>query len=273
MRGMGRAAYAPAAWVCPAAPRPNAIGAAGVRGRTADRRCRDAREPALLALVACVLGLALFASPAGAAKAGTCGAYTVVVNGQPFTGNQARTIAPPITSVSVRGTFNEFIVRPSDFATLNYVWTGAPTPRADKNLPGGRQTIFASKVPNHGDTLTGPLSLSIAAEGVVLERAGARQDVKIQAKDCHQGGVFQMEPEPATTFTHTLGDRFSYTGQPPGAGRLCFRTSQGGWTGYDSPELATLLNFTAKVSNWSVQAGGRVGMVIGEDAVEGGCTA
>jgi hypothetical protein len=53
---------------------------------------------------------------------------------------------------------------------------------------------------------------------------------------------------------------------------LCWRTPQGGWSGYDSPELAVLDAFTAKTSDWTVHAGGRLGMVMGEDAVEGGCT-
>jgi hypothetical protein len=146
------------------------------------------------------------------------------------------------------------------------------SPRPDKNLPGGRQVLFTSKVPNHGQTLTSPLTLEIANEGMVIERNGGGQDMKIQAKDCHQGGLFQMEPEPGTTYTHTLGVP-QYTGESPLQNdRLCWRTPQGGWTGYDSPELAALDRFDAKTSDWTVQSGGRLGMVIGEDAVEGGCT-
>ena len=231
------------------------------------------RRIASLALAGGLLALALTAAPAGAAKGGTCAAYTVTVNGQPFSGDQRPTIAPPITSIVVRGTYNEFIVDPATFAVRDYTWTGVQTPRPDKNLPGGRQVLFASKVPNHGRTLDSALSLRIAAEGVVLERNGGGQDMKIQAKDCHQGGIFQMEPEPGTTYTHTLGVP-EYTGVSAlAASRLCFRTPQGGWTGYDSPELAVLNAFTPKTSDWTVQSGGRVGMVIGEDAVEGGCTA
>jgi hypothetical protein len=157
------------------------------------------RRIASLALVGGLLALALTAAPAGAAKAGTCAAYTVVVNGQPLSGDQRRTIAPPITSIVVDGTYNEFTVDPATFAVRDYVWTGVQTDRPDKNLPGGRQVLFASKVPNHGRTLDSALSLRIAAEGLVLERNGGGQDMKIQAKDCHQGGVFQMEPEPGTT--------------------------------------------------------------------------
>jgi hypothetical protein len=115
------------------------------------------------------------------------------------------------------------------------------------------------------------VSLDISAEGVVLERSGGGQDMKIQAKDCVQGGLFQMEPEPGLRERNTLGDAFNYTVQPPGEERLCF--TNGSVPGYDSPELATLIDNTAKVATWQVAAGGRIGMVIGEDAVEGGCTA
>jgi hypothetical protein len=116
------------------------------------------------------------------------------------------------------------------------------------------------------------VSLSLGNEAVVLERRGGGQDMKIQAKDCQQGGLFQMEPEPGTRERNTLGAGFSYTSQPPGEERLCF--TNGRFAGYDSPELATLLSRSAdnKSATWRVSAGGRIGMVIGEDAVEGGCS-
>jgi hypothetical protein len=173
----------------------------------------------------------------------------------------------------VRGTYIEFNVRSSDFAVFNYRHTGADSPRPDKNLPIGPEgvTIFQSKIPLHGKTLTSPVSLEISQESLVLERNGGGQDMKIQAKDCQQGGLFQMEPEPGTRERNTLGDGFLYTSQPPGEQRLCF--TNGLVPGYDSPELATLVSRSTdnKTATWRVQAGGRIGMVIGEDAVEGGC--
>ena len=43
----------------------------------------------------------------------------------------------------------------------------------------------------------------------MIERSGPGLDMKIQAKDCAQGGVFQMEPERGdggtTDITHVLG--------------------------------------------------------------------
>jgi hypothetical protein len=129
--------------------------------------------------------------------------------------------------------------------------------------------IFESKVPLHNDRLRGAMQLSLGNESVVLERAGEFQDMKIQAKDCHQGGLFQMEPEPGTREVNTLGPDFTYTSQPAGETRLCF--TNGAFSGYDSPQLATLVSHTQETATWRVRAGGRIGMVIGEDAVEGGC--
>ena len=93
--------------------------------------------------------------------------------------------------------------------------------------------------------------------------------MKIQAKDCLQGGVFQLEP--GTRERNTLGDELPSTNQPPGEQRLCF--TNGRVPGYDSPELATLVSRSAgdKGATWRAASGGRIRMVIGEDAVEGGC--
>jgi hypothetical protein len=229
-------------------------------------------KPCLLALAAITsMALALApATPAFAAKGGTCESFKVVVNGQTFSGTQKRTISGPINSIFVDGTYIEFRVNPSTLATANYVHTGVPSPRPDKNLPfAGRTTIFTSKVPQHGKTLTSPLSLEINAESLVLQRSGGGQTMKIQAKDCHQGGLFQMEPEPGTVEVNTLGAGWRYTGVAPGSSRLCI--SNGRISAYDSPELATLLGFTAQQARWRVAAGGRIGFVIGEDAIQGGC--
>lgn len=211
-------------------------------------------------------------APADAAKAGTCQAFSVTTGGTTYSGDQDRTIRAGQVgpTIQVRGKYIRFNVRTSDFAVMNYTHTGANSPRADKNLPIDAPTvIFASKVPNHGKTLTSGVSLEINQESVVLQRSGGGQDMKIQAKDCQQGGLFQMEPEPGTTETNTLGPDFRYTAQPPGQERLCFTNDL--FSGYDSPELATLVSNTNKVATWRVQSGGRIGMVIGEDAVEGGC--
>ena len=229
---------------------------------------------ALVALLLC--GAALLATlpaPAEAAKGGTCAAFTISTGGRTFSGDQTRSIPADRVGDRIRldGTYIEFDVRARDFATLNYTHTGVDSPDPDKNLPIGPDgtTIFESKVPLHGKTLTGPVSLKLGNESVVLERSGGGQDMKIQAKDCQQGGLFQMEPEPGTRERNTLGPDFRYTSQPPGQTRLCFTNDH--FSGYDSPELATLLSHTERVATWRVASGGRIGMVIGEDAVVGGC--
>jgi hypothetical protein len=212
--------------------------------------------------------------PAQAAKAGTCEGFRVSTGGETFSGDQKRTLRAGRVgpTIAVSGTYIRFTVVSSTFTVRNYTHTGANSPRPDKDLPINAPTvIFESKVPNHGEVLNGPLSLEISNEGVVLERAGGGQDMKIQAKDCPQGGLFQMEPEPGITETNTLGPGFAYEAGTPGqADPLCF--TNGRFAGYDSPELATLVSSTARVATWRVASGGRIGMVIGEDAIEGGCT-
>jgi hypothetical protein len=87
-------------------------------------------------------------------------------------------------------------------------------------MTGGRRTpAFASKVPNHrGLVLTGPAEVEIKEENLVIQRTGRGLSMKIQAKDCAQGGVFQMEPErddnTATVFTHTLAAGAFYFDNP-----------------------------------------------------------
>lgn len=211
---------------------------------------------------------------AEAAKAGTCEGYTITVGGRAFTGDQDTVVAAASVGdvVTVAGTYNHFTVEADTFTVEHYTVTGADSDRPDKDLPVDRPTeIFAAKIPEHGDVLDGALTIDLSNEGVVLERAGARQDMKIQAKDCPQGGLFQMEPEPGTTYRHVLGADFRYNG-PAGDGRLCF--TNGAFSGYESPELAVRLSpldGQGTESRWQVSAGGRMGMVIGEDAVEGGC--
>jgi len=233
-------------------------------------------------LAAIILAAVMVSTPerAQAAKAGTCAGYTVRNAANPA---QTFTATIPAAQVPARlfvdGTFTEFEVRTSDFAVFNYRHTGATSVRPDKDLPvpPGGVTIFDSKIPTlrngSAPVLTGALSLVLSNEGVVLERSGGGQDLKIQAKDCVQGGLFQMEPEPGLIETNTLGDGFVYTGQPPGETRLCF--TNGAVPGYDSPQFANLLRFDSKTAVWDVvgqgDVGGRIGMVIGEDAVEGGC--
>jgi hypothetical protein len=108
---------------------------------------------------------------------------------------------------TVRGTYNQFDVRASDFALFDYVFTGAAN---EEDITGGRRTpVWASKVPNHrGLSLTSGISVELDEEELVIGRTGTRLSMKIQSKDCAQGGIFQMEPERGdgtrTRIVHTL---------------------------------------------------------------------
>ena len=108
---------------------------------------------------------------------------------------------------SVRGTYISFDVDRKTFAIYDYTFTGAANP---KDITGGVRTpVFASKVPDHrGLALNSPVSVQVTGSDLVLDATGPGLAMKIQAKDCAQGGIFQMEPERGdgtrTTIVHTL---------------------------------------------------------------------
>ena len=140
------------------------------------------------------------APPALGAQSGTCSPFTVATAGQTYRGDQKRTLpAADIGSrIQVRGKYVRFTVQSSTFTVRDYTLTGADSPRPDKDLPLDAPTVvFESKVPQHGALLNSAMDLELDDDGLVFERNGGGQDMKIQAKNCAQGGLFQMEPEPA----------------------------------------------------------------------------
>jgi hypothetical protein len=97
-------------------------------------------------------------------------------------------------------------MRSSDFAVLDYAFTGAAN-AAD--LTGGRYTpVFAGKVPQLPSALSDEIDVRLEGEYLRLLRRGKVVKMKIQGKDCAQGGIFQMEPERedgrTTRVVHTL---------------------------------------------------------------------
>jgi opacity protein-like surface antigen len=107
----------------------------------------------------------------------------------------------------VRGRYAQFDVRSVDFAVLNQAFTGAPN---ELDMTGGRFTpVFASKVPDHrGLVLNSGVAVELDGEGLSLQRTGTGLSMTLSAKDCAQGGIFQMEPQRGdgtrTRVTHTL---------------------------------------------------------------------
>ena len=118
---------------------------------------------------------------------------------------------------TVSGKYVQFEVDKATLGVLNYALRGAFNP---EDITGGMRTpVFASKLPDHrGLTLTGPLFLVIDEQELVLMREGPGLTMKVQAKDCAQGGLFQMEVERAdeskTVFTHTLAPSAFYFDNP-----------------------------------------------------------
>jgi hypothetical protein len=164
-------------------------------------------------MVACSLGMVFAAQPAMAADSAGCesGGFTALGN------SGARTVSVAPGSVAstfrVQGKYVQFDVDAASFGVLNFVMTGAAN---TKDLTGGRPTpVFESKLPDHrGLYLNSAVNVALSEGGIVLTRSGPGVTMKIQAKDCATGGIFQMEVERTddtrTVFTHKLADSAFY---------------------------------------------------------------
>ena len=209
-------------------------------------------------------GLLAVAPAAQASKGGSCAAFSVTIGATTYKGDRNVTLASNQVAgktAVVKGTFIEYSVKLDTFQVTSYTLTGAPS---DKDITGGvRTVVFASKAPQLSTKLTGSLTLELKSESITLKR-GTAQNMKITSKDCAQGGIFQMEPEPGVNYVHKLAPGFTY--YTDDLGRTLF--TNGTVIGRESPELATLVSRTDTSSTWSVPAGGRMGAVFGEDATE-----
>ena len=111
------------------------------------------------------------------------------------------------------------------FGVTNYTFTGAPNPL---DMTGGKRIVaFASKIADHrGLTLTSAVTAELDKEDLELGRTGTGVSMKIPAKDCASGGIFQMEPERAD-------------GTPRGSRTRSARTSSTSTTRTSAPARAT----------------------------------
>ena len=114
----------------------------------------------------------------------------------------------------VQGKYVQFDVDAASFGIRNYVLTGAPNAL---DITGGVATpVFDSKLPDHrGLALSSNVAVELSSSAdVVLTRSGPGLTMKIQAKDCANGGLFQMEvsraDETKTVFTHVLAPSAFY---------------------------------------------------------------
>lgn len=141
----------------------------------------------------------------------------------------------------VRGTHVQFDVDLRTGGVRNWTLTGAPNVGRMVERP---TVIFSEKTPLHGAVLTRTDRLRNDKGDLVLIRTTNDQsvEVKIQAKDCAQGGVFQMEIERAdnrpTRFRHVLGAETFYYDNPN------FRAREG--------EVVTFSNSAGQTQNITI---------------------
>ncbi|MDM0019542.1 hypothetical protein [Variovorax saccharolyticus] len=155
----------------------------------------------------------LIAVSAYAAKSEGCegGGFTVLGR------SGAQDVNVPAAQVGatfvVQGRYVRFEVDAATLGIRNYAFLPTANPLDMTN--GVVTPVFASKSPDHrGLRLTSDLALELGEENIELQREGPGVAMKIQAKDCAAGGVFQMEVErsdqTATEITHVLaGDGIS----------------------------------------------------------------
>ena len=244
---------------------------------------RTVRSAALVAAV--VAGsLALGSVPANASgKTSAGGDYRVTVAGTTYDPAPGKSVKlsgiAPGQRIQVRGVNNGFDVDVATLGVYDYTLTGAPDTQRMVTRP---TVVFASKVPTltaaqlAGATIK---SLEVKDDSVVLLFSTAAGKFKIQAKDGAQGGIFQMESEfgAPVEFVHTLGSGLfyfvnQYTGKVNFGDGVDAVTSGGGahqmLLGKDSPQVATKTFQSGTVTKWLVTSGGRLGGVLGEDAIE-----
>jgi hypothetical protein len=264
--------------------------------RTSTRR--GLRTTALLTAATAVSGLTMTGTAyarggepgddnvGGTTTGSSAGDYAVTLNGatyNPAPGRDAKlndVVAKGV--VKVTGVHTTFTIDPSTLGVYDYTLTGAPAPDRMVTSP---TVVFTSKVPTlTASQVARPVlrELQVRDDTLVARFSTSAGTLKIQAKDAPQGGIFQMEPEFGgnVTVTHVLGPTLFYFVNPF-TGKVNFGngvdavTSAESSTGYhqmllgkDSPQVATKTSQTGSATTWSVASGGRLGGVLGEDAIE-----
>lgn len=118
-------------------------------------------------------------------------------------------------TMQVRGRHVQFDIDLRTMGVLNWTLTGAANPGRLVERP---TVIFAEKTPLHGAVLSRTERLRNDKGDLVFIRTNGAVTVKIQAKDCSQGGVFQMEIERedgrSTRVRHVLASEVFYFDNP-----------------------------------------------------------
>jgi hypothetical protein len=185
-------------------------------------RARTSSNVAAGATIAFCL-LALASPPAAAASSKFCegGGFsilrsdgTLVTRGDQEVRISAASLG---SSFIVRGRYVSFRVDMPTFGIRDYRFLASNAPGTQ--TAGGDAPVFESKIPDHrGLVLASAVSVELDDEEIVLMRTGTGLSMKIQAKDCTQGGLFQMEPErgdgTVTRITHVLAQGTFYFDNP-----------------------------------------------------------
>ena len=236
---------------------------------------RSALLAATLAAAAVTAALVpVTASPASAAASTGCegGAFSVTLpSGRTVSGDQDLRLdsrgLTSATKLQVRGRYVAFDYAPTTGAVTDYVYTGAANPLS--MTPGVRTPVWAAKTLSVGPGTKGRTELLLAGDHVRLTTSGG-VTVKVQAKDCATGGVFQQEAESErgapTVATHVLAAGMYYYVNPY-TGKLNIGNGAG-FVAKDSAQVAQRLSQTDGASVWQIASGGRMGFVTGEDGVE-----
>ena len=212
--------------------------------------------------------------------------FAVTVNGttyDPAPGRDLRLRDVRVSGrIAVRGVNVTMSIDPTTLGVYDYTLTGAPSPERMVTTP---TVVFSSKVPElTAAQLRTPVLRELQLrDGTLVAIFGtAAGKLKVQAKDAPQGGIFQMEPEFTgnVVIKHTLGPGLFYFVNPYtqkinfGDGIDAVSPAQSATSyhqmllGKDSPQVATKLEQTRTTTRWSVASGGRMGGVLGEDAIE-----
>jgi len=239
--------------------------------------------------VAALIGVAALATvplTSADAKADASGDFAVTVNGTTYNPALGKDVklkdVKPAGRIAVRGIHVRFDIDPVTLGVYDYTLTGAANPDRMVTSP---TVIFASKVPvlTAAQSANATLSQLEVQDGTVTTiLSTSAGKLKVQAKDAPTGGIFQMEPEFAgnVELVHTLGPSIFYfvnqfTGKVNFGNGLDPVTAAQSATGYhqmllgkDSPQVATKLFQDGTTTRWSVTSGGRLGGVLGEDAIE-----
>ena len=238
------------------------------------------RTAGVLLGVGAVLGTALALSPVASAKAATTGDFAVTLDGttyNPAPGKDVKLsgLRAGTARIQVRGVHVGFAVDPTTFGVYDYTLTGAASPDRMVTSP---TVVFSSKVPTLTAAQTSSARISrleVKDDSLVLILQTAAGTLKVQAKDAPTGGIFQMEPEfgSAVEIVHTLGPTLFYFVNPF-TGKINFGDGIGPDSthqmllGKDSPQVASKTYQDGSVTKWVVTSGGRMGGVLGEDAIE-----